>query len=138
MGNKITNSGNSAGSVNIIGNKNRVTVSANDYGGFVDPSDVDVKAEIEALRVALAALNSPEQGKLDRAMEDAVEEAEKESPDKEEVGSALERATKYAKEANSLSEHIEKIAPRMVRLASWLGPRWHYILATLGIATGAG
>jgi hypothetical protein len=61
---------------------------------------VDVKAELAALREALAGLQRvPDRGKLERAMQDAVEEAAKPEPDKEEVGGAVERVVKYAKDA---------------------------------------
>jgi hypothetical protein len=54
-----------------------------------------VKAELAALRDALAELKKvPDRGKLDRAIEDAVEETGKAKPDKAEVGGALERVGK--------------------------------------------
>ena len=77
------------------------------------PDQVDVKAELAALREALAGLQKvPDRGKLDRAIEDAVEETDKSEPDKEEVGGALERAVKYAKAADDFSDHAATLLPR--------------------------
>jgi hypothetical protein len=76
----------------------------------------------------------PDRGKLDRAIEDAVEETAKPKPDKEEVGGALERAVKYAKAADDFGEHAEKLLPRLASLASWLGPAGHTLLSMLGLA----
>jgi hypothetical protein len=100
------------------------------------PADrVDVKKELAALRDLLAELKQvPDRGKLDRAVEDAVEETGKPEPDKEEVGGALERVVKYAKAADDFGEHAEKLLPRLAVLASWLGPAGHTLLSMLGIA----
>jgi hypothetical protein len=99
------------------------------------PADqVDVKAELAALRELLAGLkNVPDRGRLDRAMQDAVEETAKPEPDKEWVGNALERVAKSAKAANDFSENAEKIVPRLVALGSWLGPAGRAVLNALGV-----
>ena len=94
---------------------------------------VDIKAELSALRDLLASLNAPDQGKLDRALQDAEEEAAKPEPDKDEIGGAIERAVKYAKGANEFGETVEKLAPRLAAVASWLGSNWVKILAMAGI-----
>jgi hypothetical protein len=82
------------GSSVVTGDHNTVTTSMKQVP--LPPADqVDVKAELAALREALAALQKvPDRGKLDRAIEDAVDETGKPKPDKEEVGGALERAVK--------------------------------------------
>ena len=100
------------------------------------PADqVDVKAELAALRAVLATLQKvPDRGKLDRAIEDAVEESAKAEPDKEEVGGALERAVKYAKAADDFADHADKLLPRLAALASWLGPVGHGLLSLLGLS----
>jgi chaperonin cofactor prefoldin len=96
---------------------------------------VDVKAELAALRDALAELQKvPDRGKLDRAIEDAVEETGRANPDKAEVGDALERVGKYAKAADDFGEHAEKLLPRLAALGSWLGAHGHNLLAMLGIS----
>ena len=88
-----------------------------------------------ALQQLLAQLkNVPDRGKLDRAMEDAVEETAKAEPDEAEVGAALERVTKYANAAGDFAENAEKIVPRLVALGSWLGPAGRALLNSLGVA----
>jgi hypothetical protein len=100
------------------------------------PADqVDVKAELAALREALATLNKvPDRGKLDRALEDAADEAQKPEPDKKEVGGALQRAVKYAKAADDFGDHAEKLLPRLAALAAWLGPLGHSVLSMVGLS----
>jgi hypothetical protein len=122
------------GSSIVTGDRNTVSTTAKQIA--LPPADqVDVRAELAALREALAELKKvPDRGKLDRAMEDAVEETAKPEPDKEEVGGALERAVKYAKAADDFGEHTEKLVPRLAALASWLGANGHNLLALLGIS----
>ncbi len=95
---------------------------------------VDIKAELSALRDLLVSLNVPDQGKLERALQDAEEEAAKPEPDKDEIGSAIESAVKYAKGASEFGEHVGKLAPRLASATSWLGSNWVKILALAGIA----
>jgi hypothetical protein len=101
------------------------------------PADtVDVKAELATLRELLAELkNVPDRGKLDRAMQDAVEETAKAQPDKDEVGGAVERAVKYAKSADDFGEHVEKLLPRLAAIASWAGAAGRGLLAMAGVAS---
>jgi hypothetical protein len=122
------------GSSIVTGDRNIVSTTMKQIA--LPPADqVDVKAELAALRDLLVELKKvPDRGKLDRAVEDAVEETGKAEPDKEEVGGALERAVKYAKAADDFGEHAEKLMPRLAALASWLGPAGHTLLSMLGIA----
>ena len=118
----------------VTGDHNTVSTTMRQVA--LPPADqVDVKAELAALRDLLVELKKvPDRGKLDRAVEDAVEETGKAEPDKEEVGGALERAVKYAKAAEDFGEHAEKLLPRLAALASWLGPAGHTLLSLLGIS----
>ena len=75
----------------------------------------------------------PDRGKLDRAMQDAVEEAAKPQPDKDEIGSAVGRAVKYAKSAEDFGNHLEKLLPRLTAIASWAGAAGRGLLAMAGI-----
>ncbi len=85
-----------------------------------------------ALRQALAELkNVPDRGKLDRAFEDAADEAAKPKPDKEEIGGALERVFKYMKAAGNPTENAGKLLPPLTALAAWLGPLGHQLLSVL-------
>jgi hypothetical protein len=118
----------------VTGDHNTVSTTMRQVA--LPPADqVDVKAELAALRDLLVELKKvPDRGKLDRAVEDAVEETGKAEPDKEEVGGALERVVKYAKAADDFGEHAEKLLPRLAALASWLGPAGHTLLSLLGIS----
>ena len=96
--------------------------------------DVDIGAELAGLRQALMALKASDQGKIDRALQDAEEEARKAEPDKDEIGSAVERAVKYAKGASDFGENVGKIADQLAPVVSWLGNNWTGILSIAGIA----
>ena len=122
------------GSSIVTGDRNTVTTTMRQV--TMPPADqVDVKAELAALRELLAGLkNVPDRGRLDRAMQDAAEETAKPEPDKEWVGNALERVAKSAKAASDFSENAEKIVPRLVALGSWLGPAGRAVLNALGVA----
>ncbi len=91
-------------------------------------ASVDVAAELAALRELLVGLNTPDAGKLERALQDAEEEAAKPEPDRDEIGGAIERAVKYAKGASDFSAHVAKLAPCLGALAAWLGAGWDKIL----------
>lgn len=121
------------GSSIVTGDHNTVTTTMKQVP-LPPPDQVDVKAELAALREVLAGLQKvPDLRKLDRAIEDAVEETDKPEPDKEEVGGALERAVKYAKAAGDFTENVGKLLPPLTALASWLGPHWHHLFSTLPI-----
>jgi hypothetical protein len=122
------------GSGVVTGDRNTVTTTMKQVA--LPPADqVDVKAELAALRELLAELkNVPDRGKLDRAIEDATDETAKPEPDKEEIGGALERAVKYAKAADDFGDHAAKLLPRLAALASWLGPVGHSLLSMVGLA----
>jgi len=122
------------GSSIVTGDHNLVSTTMKQVS--LPPADtVDVKAELAALRELLAELkNVPDRGKLDRAMQDAVEETAKPQPDKEEVGGAVERAIKYAKSANDFGDHVERLLPRLAAIASWVGVAGCGLLAMAGVA----
>jgi hypothetical protein len=123
-----------AGSSIVTGDHNTVSTTMKQIA-LPAADQVDVKAELAALRDALAELKKvPDRGKLDRAIEDAVEETRKAKPDKAEVGGALERVGKYAKAADDFGEHAEKLLSRLAALGSWLGAHGHNLLAMLGIS----
>jgi hypothetical protein len=122
------------GSSVVTGDQNTVTTTMKQVAA-PPPDKVDVKAELAALRDLLAELkNVPDRGRLDRAMQDAVEETAKPESDKAEVGNALERVTRCTKAASDFTENAEKIVPRLVALGSWLGPAGRALLNSLGVA----
>ena len=118
-------------SVNVSGSNNQTVAGLNnqvDFGNRVrvesampPPTDIDLGRELAALRELLAELETPDAGKMKRALLDAEEEAAKEEPDRNEIREALERGSKYAKAADNFSEHAEKIARRITDVAAWAG-----------------
>ena len=83
----ISVGGDMIGSSAVTGDQNVVRTR---YQASLPPAaSVDIQAEVSTLRQLLAALGSPEQAKLERALADAEEEAAKPRPDRDEVGGAL-------------------------------------------------
>jgi hypothetical protein len=121
------------GSSVVTGDHNTVTTTKQIP---LPPADqVDVKAELAALREALAALQKvPDRGRLDQAMGDAEAEAAKPEPEKKYLGGALERVAECAKTADDFSDHAEKLVPRLAALGAWLGANGHNLLSMLGIS----
>lgn len=95
---------------------------------------VNIRAEITALREALAALDTPDKRKIQRAMDDAADETTKAAPDRNEIGGALERAIKYARQANAFADQAGKLKPHLEAACGWLGQNWHKLLAAAGLA----
>jgi hypothetical protein len=121
------------GSQIVTGDDNVVT-SKGQRITLPPPESVDIRKELADLRAILASLKAPDAGKLERALDDAEDEVQKDEPDKDEVGGAIERAVKYAKGASDFSEHVEKLAPKLKAVCSWLGQNWYKLLALAGIA----
>ncbi len=116
----------------VTGDNNRLYMRGTKVA--LPPADqVQPNRELAELRTLLMAMRVPERGKLDRALQDAEEEAAKPDPDKDEVGGALERAVKYATGASDFGEQVEKLQPKITALVSWLGSNWHKILAVVGL-----
>lgn len=132
MGNRSVSIGRDAvGSSIVTGDHNVIRTQ---YQGSLPPADqVEIKAEVTALRETLAALGAPDQGKLERALADAEEEAAKPAPDPDEIGGALDRAIGYAKKANGFAEQAAKLKPHLEAACSWLGQNWHKLLAAAGL-----
>lgn len=83
---------------------------------------VDISAELAALRELLAKLESgTNRGRLDRAMQDAVEEIALAQPDKHEVAIAVERSIEYAKRSPDFDYHAANLVPHLAAIASWAG-----------------
>jgi hypothetical protein len=123
--------GNATGSAIVVGDHNAVEVH---YSGQLPPPEsVDIAKELAALRTALAALGGEHQKRIERALDDADDEAKKPNPDKDEIGKALDRALDYAKKTSGFVETMAKIAPTVAAAASWLGANWHTLLRGFGL-----
>jgi hypothetical protein len=122
------------GSSIVTGDHNTVTTTMK-QAPLLPADQVDVKAELAALRQALAALASVTNRRdLSNALEDAVDEATKPEPDKGKIGQALERVASGAKAAGDFTENAGKLLPPLTALASWLGPVGHGLLSMLGLS----
>ena len=94
---------------------------------------VDLQAEVAALRQILTELQAPDQRKIDRALDDAEEEIAKPEPDRDEIGTALDRALTYAKKAEGFAATAEKLQKHVTNTVSWLGDNWYKLLAVVGL-----
>jgi hypothetical protein len=99
------------------------------------PDQVDIRAEITALRELLAHLETSDRGKIANALSDAEDEVTKPEPDKDEVGKALARALDYAKKAEGFASVIAALKPHVTSVAAWLGSHWHTLLTVVGLVT---
>jgi hypothetical protein len=124
--------GSSIGSVIATGDNNTASVHFQ-QAVLPQPDNVNVHAELDALREVIAQLQAPDQRKIDNAFEDAEEELKKPEPNKDEVGQALDRAINYAQKANGFAESIDKLRPHVEKLAAWLGENWYKLLSLVGI-----
>jgi hypothetical protein len=115
-----------AGSGNTINAKLRVELEK-EPPRAAEP--VDIHAEFAELRKILERLQTPDQGKIRRALDDAGEELTKPTADRAEVGGALKRALDYAGKVASLGDEAVKLAPHLLKLAEWLGSAWSSLLS---------
>ena len=97
------------------------------------PESVDIKAELAALGELVGQLQSEDEKKIARALEDAQDEVAKSEPNRDEVGDALERALKYAQKADGFVETAANLKGHMTNVVSWLGDNWHKLLPLVGL-----
>lgn len=100
---------------------------------FPAPETVNIQKELAAIREILEQLETPDKGKIDRALTDAQEEATKSEPDKDEVGAALERVMKHAQKADAFTQIVDKLKPHVFSASAWLGTNWYHISKMLGM-----
>lgn len=130
--NRSVSAENVTGSAIVTGDSN--IVSAEYRQTELPPQDsVDIQAEMTAIREILAALQTPDSRKIERAMEDVADELEKDEPDKDEVGSALERALKYAQTTDELASVTKNLGEHVKNAAAWLGRSWYKLLGVVGM-----
>ena len=100
----------------ITGDRNRgeARIEAKQVKTSVPPAGaVDIGQELLAIRAVLERLGGEQAGRIGRALADAEEEARKLEPNKEEIGDALERALKTARNANGFAGEIAGLAPHV-------------------------
>jgi hypothetical protein len=132
LGNNSIKVGGNATGTFVAGNENRVE-SVVKQVSLSDPSTIRISDELAGLRAILGQLNSAEAAKLRRALDDAEEEAGKPTPDKNEVGSAVERALKIANQASDFADHTSKLLPYVKGTVAWLGANWIRLLPLVGL-----
>jgi hypothetical protein len=129
MGDRSVSIGRDAiGSSIVTGDGNTVVTA-----GLPAAGSVDMGAELTALRELLTTLRTDDTPKIGRALDDAGDELSKPTPDKDEIGSAIERAVKYARGATDFADQSAKLAPHLSAVCAWLGSNWHKLLAIAGI-----
>lgn len=128
----ISIGGNATGSAVLSGDRN-VTNLHFQQVSLPTPENIDILAELNVLREALAKLESPDRRKIENALADALEEVNKPKPDKNEVGKALDRALDYALRAEGFTSVMEKLKPHITKTVSWLGENWHKLLNVVGL-----
>jgi hypothetical protein len=124
--------GSITGSVVVAGSGNTINAKLRVELGKESPlaaEPVDIRAEFAELRKILERLQTPDQGKIRRALDDAGEELTKPTADKAEVGGALKRALDYAGKVVSLGDEAMSLAPHIHKLAEWLGSEWSSLLS---------
>ncbi len=131
--NTINIGGKADGNVFVVGDNISAGNIQTNVANMPNPNTVDIRKEIEALKEVLAKIETPERKKLDRALEDAEEEAKKDKPDKDEIGGALERAMKYAKLSDKFASIIGVLKPHALSASAWLGENWHKIAGMIGM-----
>ena len=134
MGERSVNIGGNAIASTIVTGDNNTVATNQTVAGLPAPETVDIRAEIAALRELLASLETPEQTKIQRALDLAAEAAGDDDPDRDEVGGAMERALRIAKNANGFAEQVEELAPRIKAVAGWLGENGPKLLAAVGLS----
>jgi hypothetical protein len=124
--------GSVTGSAIVTGDSNTVSVQFQ-QAALPQRESVDIQAELNALHALLTQLQSPDQRKIENALDDAKEELKKPEPNKDEVGQALDRALNYAQKTNGFAEAIDKLRPHVEKSAAWLGEHWYKLLPLVGL-----
>ncbi len=130
--NAISIGGDAHGNVMVAGENNTVSNVQTNIS-LPAPESVNIQKELAALGKILARLETPDKGKMERALTDAQEEAAKPKPDKDEVGSALERVMKHAQKAGTFGKIVEELKPHVLAVSAWLGSNWHHMARMLGM-----
>ncbi len=129
----ISIGGSISGSAVVVGSRNTVTMTITRT--TLPPAEgVNIRAELDGLRAALAELRGGEAGKRDRAMQDALDEAQKPAPDKAEVLDSVQRALKYVDMAAQGAEKIDKLQQWIKPLAAWIGANAEPLLRMVGLS----
>ena len=133
-GNRSINGGRDAIASNLITGDHNSASTHYEHITLPPASSVNIQQEVAKLRDSLAGLKSDDSTKIQNALNDAESELKKPKPDKSEVGGAIERVLKYAKESVAFGELAEKLKPQVINVAAWLGANWHSLLSYIGLS----
>ena len=106
----------------VAGDNNKVRQSWNTQ--TVAPSERqsgEIIQSLRELRELVERLDTADQAKIARALDDAQEEAAKPNPDKAEVAGALQRVVKYAAVAKDIGGIIGELQGPLSIIAGWIG-----------------
>src|SRR5690606_34708160 len=95
---------------------------------------VDIKSSLQQIAARLSELQSQQTLKIQRACADALDEAGLDAPNKDEIGTALERALGYAKGASNFADNLDSLREHVAKVAAWLGKSWYKLLALVNLA----
>jgi hypothetical protein len=125
------------GSVMVTGDNNQIEarLQATQARTSLPPAGmIDIGQELARIRAVLERIGGENAGKIQRALDDATDEANRSDPNKDEVGRALHRALVYARASTGFAEEVSKLAPQVKNAVAWLGANWHKLLAIVGLA----
>ncbi len=132
-GDRSISIGGNVGGQSVLVTADRKVVTSRPRKETAAPADMaDVKAGLAELRKLLETLASPDQKKINNAVEEAEDELNKPEPDRDEVGKALDRALEYSKKAEKFKTIIDKLKPHVLTVSGWLGTNWPNITPLLG------
>ena len=98
------------------------------------PETVDIRAELEALRLILKRLETDRASDIEKVLHAAQIEVAKPQPDRNKVGEYIEQALTYASGAAGFGYLVEKLIPPVRSAAAWLGANWYDILRFVGLS----
>jgi hypothetical protein len=106
----------------VAGDRNKVELAREATSGAPrETGTEEILQALQALRERLEELDTTDRGKILRALDDAQEEAQKPTPDREEVAGALERVVKYAKTAHGIGDVVVELQRPLSIIAGWVG-----------------
>jgi hypothetical protein len=135
-GRSVNVGGDAVGNAIVTGDRNKVDAKIEAKlvkTTLPSAGSIDLSKELAQIRAILERIGGEHAGKIDRAFDDAAEEAQKPEPNKDEIGTALNRALDYAKKGNGFADEIGKLAPHVTNAVAWLGSNWHQLLSVVGL-----
>lgn len=128
IGGNISVGGNVTGAALTSGTNNTVAVT---YTGADAAERQRVSEALAAIRAELARLPGAKAPVAAALAGTAADAANKEQPDKEQVGNFLDTALKTARESAQFADVAAKLLPHIQTAANWLGGQWANLVGLL-------